>query len=73
MRYADGHGSLLGTVITIHQDTRLDLTAPITERLRQRDTGLRSTADASLLVESLLDLGRCRVLLEDVTVLAAWY
>ena len=47
----------LGTVITIHQDTKLNLTAPITGRLRQRDTGLRSTADASLLVESLLDLG----------------
>ena len=48
-----------GTVLTIHQDTRLNLTAPITERLRQRDTGLRSTADASLLVQSLLDLGQC--------------
>ncbi|KAI0684676.1 hypothetical protein BC835DRAFT_1388556 [Cytidiella melzeri] len=45
-----------GTVITIHQDTQLSLTAPITERLRQRDTGLRATADPSLLVESLLDL-----------------
>ncbi|KAJ3552967.1 hypothetical protein NM688_g3872 [Phlebia brevispora] len=45
-----------GTVITIHQDNRLNLTGPITERLRQRDTGLRTTADASLLVESLLDL-----------------
>ncbi|THH01212.1 hypothetical protein EW026_g1441 [Hermanssonia centrifuga] len=45
-----------GTVITIHQDTKLDFTAPITQRLRQRDTGLRATADASLLVESLLDL-----------------
>ncbi|KAI0348334.1 hypothetical protein BDW22DRAFT_1350517 [Trametopsis cervina] len=45
-----------GTVITVHQDNKLALTAPITERLRQRDTGLRTTADPSLLVESLLDL-----------------
>ncbi|THH02327.1 hypothetical protein EW026_g537 [Hermanssonia centrifuga] len=45
-----------GTVITFHQDTKLAFTAPITQRLRQRDTGLRTTADASLLVESLLDL-----------------
>ncbi|KAI0095022.1 hypothetical protein BDY19DRAFT_915920 [Irpex rosettiformis] len=45
-----------GTVITIHEDNALSLTAPITERLRQRDTGLRATADASLLVQSLLDL-----------------
>lgn len=52
-------GPCLGTVLTIHQDTKLDFTNPITERLRQRDTGLRTTADASLLVESLLDLGMC--------------
>ncbi|KAI1786797.1 hypothetical protein LXA43DRAFT_1032081 [Ganoderma leucocontextum] len=45
-----------GTVISIHKDNTLSLTAPITERLRQRDTGLRTTADPSLLVESLLDL-----------------
>lgn len=34
----------------------MDYTTPITERLRQRHTGLRKTADPSLLVESLLDL-----------------
>ncbi|OSD01191.1 hypothetical protein PYCCODRAFT_1436682 [Trametes coccinea BRFM310] len=45
-----------GTVISIHKDNTLDFTAPITERLRQRDTGLRTTADPSLLVQSLLDL-----------------
>ncbi|CAL1694881.1 unnamed protein product [Somion occarium] len=45
-----------GTVITIHQDNRLNFTSPITGRLRQRDTGLRTTADPSLLVESLIDL-----------------
>ncbi|KAA1477253.1 hypothetical protein DENSPDRAFT_884939 [Dentipellis sp. KUC8613] len=45
-----------GTVISIHPDANLDLTAPIAGRVRQRDTSLRKTADASLLVESLLDL-----------------
>ncbi|RPD82705.1 hypothetical protein L226DRAFT_476045 [Lentinus tigrinus ALCF2SS1-7] len=45
-----------GTVISIHKDNTLNFTAPITERLRQRDTGLRTTADPSLLVESLIDL-----------------
>ncbi|KAI0352284.1 hypothetical protein OH77DRAFT_812592 [Trametes cingulata] len=45
-----------GTVISIHKDNTLGMTAPITERLRQRDTGLRTTADPSLLVQSLLDL-----------------
>ena len=55
----DSWVSFAGTVVTIHQDTKLDFTNPITERLRQRDTGLRTTADASLLVESLLDLGDC--------------
>lgn len=45
-----------GTVISIHRDTNLKFTEPITERLRQRDTGLRTTADPSLLVESLIDL-----------------
>lgn len=52
-----------GTVVTMHQDTKLDFTQPITERLRQRDTGLRTTADASLLVESLIDLVVDRALL----------
>jgi hypothetical protein len=49
--------SFPGTVITVHRDTKLDFTAPISQRLRQRDTGLRTTADASLLVESIIDLG----------------
>jgi len=45
-----------GTVISIHPTPNLEYTAPITNRLRQRDTGLRATADPSLLVQSLLDL-----------------
>ncbi|KAJ7638118.1 hypothetical protein B0H17DRAFT_483785, partial [Mycena rosella] len=45
-----------GTVISMHSTPDLELTQPITRRLRQRDTGLRTSADASLLVQSLLDL-----------------
>ncbi|TFY79352.1 hypothetical protein EWM64_g4661 [Hericium alpestre] len=45
-----------GTVISIHPDTNMDFTSPISVRIRQRDTSLRTSADASLLVESLLDL-----------------
>ncbi|KAF8899336.1 magnesium transporter [Infundibulicybe gibba] len=45
-----------GTVISIHPKPDLNLTAPITRRLHQRDTGLRTSADASLLVHALLDL-----------------
>ena len=56
-----------GTVVTMHQDTKLDFTQPITDRLRQRDTGLRTTADASLLVESLIDLGMSTIPLHDRT------
>jgi len=45
-----------GTVISIHPDSDLKFTEPIRRRLTQRDTGPRSTADASLLVHGLLDL-----------------
>ncbi|KAI0066622.1 hypothetical protein BV25DRAFT_1912674 [Artomyces pyxidatus] len=45
-----------GTVISFHPDPTLEFSAPIAARIRQRDTSLRTTADASLLVESLLDL-----------------
>ncbi|KAJ7116472.1 hypothetical protein C8R44DRAFT_792640 [Mycena epipterygia] len=45
-----------GTVISMHSTPNLELTQPITRRLRQRDTGLRTSADPSLLVQSLLDL-----------------
>ena len=48
-----------GTVISIHPDNDLKFTEPIRRRLTQRDTGLRSTADGSLLVHGLLDLGSC--------------
>jgi len=45
-----------GTVISLSPRNDLNFTAPIVARLRQRDTGLRATADPSMLVQSLLDL-----------------
>ncbi|KAE9383557.1 hypothetical protein BT96DRAFT_869178 [Gymnopus androsaceus JB14] len=45
-----------GTVISLHPNSDLSLTQPITRRLQQRDTMLRTSADPSLLVQSLLDL-----------------
>ncbi|KAF9260846.1 hypothetical protein L218DRAFT_962182 [Marasmius fiardii PR-910] len=45
-----------GTVITVHRDPDLSITTPIVQRLHQRDTGLRTSADPSLLVQGLLDL-----------------
>ncbi|RXW17596.1 hypothetical protein EST38_g8258 [Candolleomyces aberdarensis] len=45
-----------GTVITIQRQNVLDFTAPISQRLRQRDTVLRKSIDPSLLVHALLDL-----------------
>lgn len=45
-----------GTLITFHPGADLSFTAPITARVRQRDTTLRRTGDASLLLQSLLDL-----------------
>ena len=49
--------SLLGTVISFNSTPSLDLTEPIAARVRQRDTSLRKSATACLLVQSLLDLG----------------
>jgi len=45
-----------GTVISFHPDNDHKFTEPIRRRLAQRDTVLRTTADASFLVHSLLDL-----------------
>ncbi|KAF9444027.1 magnesium transporter [Macrolepiota fuliginosa MF-IS2] len=45
-----------GTIISIHSKSTLDFTAPITHRLRQPDTVLRTTPDPSILVHALLDL-----------------
>ncbi|KAJ7635160.1 magnesium transporter [Roridomyces roridus] len=45
-----------GTVISIHSTPNLETTAPIAHRLRQFDTALRTSADAPMLVQSLLSL-----------------
>ncbi|KLO20174.1 hypothetical protein SCHPADRAFT_934777 [Schizopora paradoxa] len=45
-----------GTVVSLSPQNDEEFTTPIVARLRQRDTGLRATADPSLLVQSLLDL-----------------
>lgn len=45
-----------GTVISFNAMPNLDLTEPISTRIRHADTSLRRTADPSLLVQSLLDL-----------------
>ncbi|KAF8069066.1 magnesium transporter [Lyophyllum atratum] len=51
-----------GTVITIFARATLDFTAPITERLLHPESILRTSSDASLLTESVLDLVVDRVL-----------
>ncbi|KAH9477714.1 Cobalt/magnesium transport protein CorA [Psilocybe cubensis] len=45
-----------GTIISIRPIPHLNLTAPISFRLKSRDTVLRSSADPSLLLHALLDL-----------------
>lgn len=45
-------------MISINATPDTDFTAPILARLRQKDSGLRATADPSLLLQSLLDLGK---------------
>ncbi|EIN14275.1 hypothetical protein PUNSTDRAFT_129907 [Punctularia strigosozonata HHB-11173 SS5] len=45
-----------GTVISIHPNPDLQFTLPISRRLRQAQTILRSSADGSFLVQSILDL-----------------
>ncbi|KAJ7264061.1 hypothetical protein B0H12DRAFT_1102743 [Mycena haematopus] len=45
-----------GTVITIHSTPNLRITEPITSRVRQFDSVLRTSADAPLLVQSILGL-----------------
>ncbi|KAK7464367.1 hypothetical protein VKT23_006534 [Stygiomarasmius scandens] len=45
-----------GTVISMQNSSDLSITQPISQRIQQRDTGLRTSADPSMLVQSLLDL-----------------
>ncbi|RDB27992.1 Cobalt/magnesium transport protein CorA [Hypsizygus marmoreus] len=51
-----------GTVITMFPSPSLEFTAPIAERLQHPESVLRTSEDASLLVESFLDLVVDRVL-----------
>ena len=51
---------LTGTVISLQLSYDLDLTYPISQRLRSRDTVLSKSADPSLLVHALLDVSRLR-------------
>ncbi|PFH46269.1 hypothetical protein AMATHDRAFT_155773 [Amanita thiersii Skay4041] len=51
-----------GTVISVHPEPNLEFTKPIAERLHKPDSVLRTSVDASILVESLLDLVVDRVL-----------
>lgn len=48
---------IAGTVISIRPSPNVDFTSPITERLHMPSSVLRTSEDASILVESLLDLG----------------
>ncbi|KAF5346159.1 hypothetical protein D9758_009966 [Tetrapyrgos nigripes] len=45
-----------GTVISMQKSSDLSIMQPISQRIQQRDTGLRTSADPSMLVQSLLDL-----------------
>ncbi|KAG6884670.1 hypothetical protein C0993_009159 [Termitomyces sp. T159_Od127] len=54
-----------GTVISIHTVPNLELTSPISTRLHQRDTGLRNSADPSLLVHALLDLNNALEVIDE--------
>jgi hypothetical protein len=47
-----------GTLITIQRESGWEFGVPIYERLRLRDTLLRSSGDASLLLQSLIDLSK---------------
>jgi hypothetical protein len=53
---SNGYHVFLGTVISIHQDADPNFGESIIKRLRHRDGLLRSNPDASLLIQSMLDL-----------------
>jgi len=48
----------LGVVVSIHPSRERDYCAPIQNRIHKRESVLRVSEDASLLVQSILDLGR---------------
>ncbi|KAJ7771826.1 hypothetical protein B0H16DRAFT_1514877 [Mycena metata] len=51
-----------GTVISIHPKPNLEFTEPVTERMHQYDSVLRTSEDPAILVEGLLDLIVDRIL-----------
>ncbi|TRM66241.1 hypothetical protein BD626DRAFT_566865 [Schizophyllum amplum] len=51
-----------GTVISINPTRKLHFTRPLMERLRQKDSVLRTSEDPSMLVESIIDLVVDRIL-----------
>ncbi|KAF7311667.1 CorA-like protein [Mycena kentingensis (nom. inval.)] len=51
-----------GTVISLHPKPSLDFTEPITERMQQAHSLLRTSSDPSMVVEALLDLVVDRIL-----------
>ncbi|KAJ7093114.1 hypothetical protein C8R44DRAFT_398562 [Mycena epipterygia] len=53
---------LQGTVISIHPTPNLEFTQPVTERMHQHDSVLRTSEDPAILVEGLLDLIVDRIL-----------
>ena len=55
---------LTGTVVSLQSSIDSNLTNPISQRLRSRDTVLTKTADPSLLVHALLDLSMRLTLIE---------
>jgi hypothetical protein len=64
-----------GTIITFYAKPSPEVFAPILARLRSRDSILRTSADASILVHGLLDLGMSFPLsraLEGVLTISQW-
>ena len=53
-----------GTVITIHANKDANFGSSIVDRLRHRDGLLRSSPDPSLLVQSILDIGKTALVLD---------
>ncbi|KAJ7702430.1 hypothetical protein B0H17DRAFT_1044315 [Mycena rosella] len=51
-----------GTVISIHPTANLEFTQPMTERMQQHDSVLRTSEDPAMVVEGLLDLIVDRIL-----------
>ncbi|KAJ7168070.1 magnesium transporter [Mycena crocata] len=51
-----------GTVISIHPTANLEFTEPVTERIHQHDSILRTSEDPAMIVEALLDLIVDRIL-----------